>query len=150
MQFVPLPAMNPRQPSSRHILASAFGTLILYSVRPALWTWNRIFRRSRGDTTVRDTAPATPPAMNDATTGWPSAFRVRMTRVGVVGEPSAMVAVAVAGDAEADEVDGVGVEGRSECDRGVEGEEETDCQDQSGVSEQVGWSTPGVEQQSSV
>lgn len=69
MQFVPLPAMNPLQPSSLHIFARAFGTDILYSSRPTLWTWNKILRRSRGETTVRETAPATPPAMKEATTG---------------------------------------------------------------------------------
>lgn len=69
MQLVPFPAMRPRQPSSLHIFCSAFGTDILYSFRPALCTWKRILRRSSGDTTVRETAPATPPAMNDARTG---------------------------------------------------------------------------------
>ena len=61
--------MSPLQPSSLHIFASAFGTDILYSSRPTLWTWKRILRRSRGETTVRDTAPATPPATKEATTG---------------------------------------------------------------------------------
>ena len=70
MQLVPLPAMNPRQPSSLHIFASAFPTDSLYSLWPALWTWNRILRRSRGETTVRETAPATPPAQKAAITGW--------------------------------------------------------------------------------
>ncbi len=69
MQLVPFPAMRPRQPSSLHIFARAFGTDILYSFRPALCTWKRILRRSSGDTTVRETAPAVPPAMNDARTG---------------------------------------------------------------------------------
>ena len=70
MQLVPLPAMKPLQPSSLHIFASAFPTDSLYSVWPTLWTWNRILRRSRGETTVRETAPATPPAQKAATTGW--------------------------------------------------------------------------------
>lgn len=52
-----------------HIFASALGTDILYSSRPTLWTWNRILRRSRGETTVRETAPATPPATKEASTG---------------------------------------------------------------------------------
>lgn len=38
-------------------------------MRPTLWTWKRILRRSRGDTTVRETAPATPPATKEARTG---------------------------------------------------------------------------------
>ena len=76
MQLVPFPAMKPLQPSSLHIFASAFGTLILYSFRPTLCTWKRIFNRSRGETTVRETAPATPPAMKEATTGcWKKARR---------------------------------------------------------------------------
>ncbi len=69
MQFVPLPRMNPRQPSSTHIFFSAWPTDILYSVRPTLWTWNRILRRSSGETTVRETAPATPPPQKAAMTG---------------------------------------------------------------------------------
>jgi hypothetical protein len=80
MQLVPLPAMNPLQPSSRHILASAFGTDIWYSFRPALWTWKRIFNLSSGETTVLDTAPATPPAMNDARTGCATNSLKRSTR----------------------------------------------------------------------
>ena len=77
MQLVPLPAMKPRQPSSRHILPRALETDIWYSVRPALCTWNRILRRSSGETIVRDTAPATPPAMKEAMTGWAKAARTR-------------------------------------------------------------------------
>lgn len=69
MQLVPLPLMKPRQPSSFHILSSALPTLSLYASRPALCTWKRIFSRSRGETTVRETAPATPPAQKAATTG---------------------------------------------------------------------------------
>lgn len=69
MQLVPFPRMKPFQPSSFHILPSALPTDSLYSVRPALWTWNRILRRSRGETTVRETAPATPPAQKAAITG---------------------------------------------------------------------------------
>lgn len=68
MQFVPLPAIRPLNPSSLHIFARALGMLILYSVRPLDCTCNRILSRSSGDTTVRETAPATPPARNDATT----------------------------------------------------------------------------------
>jgi hypothetical protein len=68
MQFVPFPAIMPLKPSSRQIFASALEMLILYSVRPEDCTCNRIFNRSKGETTVRDTAPATPPPMNEATT----------------------------------------------------------------------------------
>jgi hypothetical protein len=81
MQFVPLPAMKPLQPSSLHIFASAFGTDILYSSRPTLCIWNRIFRRSSGDTTVRETAPATPPATKDARTGCAKVCRMRSRAV---------------------------------------------------------------------
>jgi hypothetical protein len=73
--------MNPRQPSSLHIFASAFGTDILYSSLPTLCIWNRIFRRSSGDTTVRETAPATPPATKDATTGCANVCRMRSKAV---------------------------------------------------------------------
>lgn len=69
MQLVPLPAMKPLQPSSFHIFAKALPTPSLYSLWPALCTCRRIFNRSRGDTTVRETAPATPPAQKAATTG---------------------------------------------------------------------------------
>ena len=69
MQFVPFPLMKPRQPSSFHIFMRPFPTDSLYSLRPALWTWKRILSRSRGDTTVLETAPATPPAQKAATTG---------------------------------------------------------------------------------
>jgi hypothetical protein len=69
MQFVPLPRMKPLQPSSRHIFARALPTGSLYSLWPALCTWYRIFNRSRGETTVLDTAPATPPPQKAATTG---------------------------------------------------------------------------------
>lgn len=62
--------MKPLHPSSFHIFISPFPTDILYSSRPTLCIWKRIFSRSRGDTTVLDTAPATPPAQNAATTGW--------------------------------------------------------------------------------
>lgn len=75
MQLVPLPAMKPLQPSSLHIFANAFGIDILYASRPALCTWNKIFKRSRGETTVRDTAPAMPPPMKEATTGCDTASR---------------------------------------------------------------------------
>ena len=69
MQLVPLPRMKPRQPSSFHILTRALPTLSLYSSRPTLWIWKSIFSRSSGETTVRETAPATPPAKKDAKTG---------------------------------------------------------------------------------
>jgi hypothetical protein len=81
IQFVPFPAMKPLQPSSLHIFASALGTDILYSLRPTLCTWKRIFRRSSGDTTVRETAPATPPATKDARTGWAKVWRMRSRAV---------------------------------------------------------------------
>lgn len=68
MQFTPLPAIMPLKPSSLQILPRAFGMLILYSVRPLDCTCSKILRRSSGDTTVRDTAPATPPATKEATT----------------------------------------------------------------------------------
>lgn len=96
MQLVPLPRMNPRQPSSRHILASALPTLSLYASRPALCTWKRILRRSSGETTVRETAPATPPAQKAATTGCETkacSFRSRSEgggRTGVVGRAGAV------------------------------------------------------------
>jgi hypothetical protein len=81
MQLVPFPAMKPLQPSSLHILARAFGTDILYSSLPTLCIWNRILRRSSGDTTVRETAPATPPATKDARTGWAKVWRMRSRAV---------------------------------------------------------------------
>lgn len=70
MQFVPLPRMNPLHPSSFHIFPNACPTDNLYASLPALCICMRIFSLSRGDTTVRDTAPATPPAQKAATTGW--------------------------------------------------------------------------------
>lgn len=85
MQLVPLPAMKPRQPSSRHILANALPIDILYSVRPWLWTWKRIFKRSSGETTVLETAPATPPAMNEAVIGCETSSRKRSMRGECVG-----------------------------------------------------------------
>ena len=69
IQFVPLPRMNPFHPSSRHIFTRAFHIDSLYSSLPTLWIWSKIFNRSSGDTIVLETAPATPPAMNAATTG---------------------------------------------------------------------------------
>jgi hypothetical protein len=84
MQLVPLPAMKPLQPSSRHIFASALGTDILYSLRPTPCTWNRILSLSNGDTTVRETAPATPPAINDARTGC-ARISLKRSRRGSVG-----------------------------------------------------------------
>lgn len=76
MQLTPLPAIIPRQPSSLHILARPLPTDSLYSSRPALCTWNNIFNRSNGETTVRDTAPAIPPAQNAATTGLEMVSRI--------------------------------------------------------------------------
>lgn len=70
MQLVPLPRMKPLHPSSLHILPSAWPTDSLYASLPALWTCIKILSRSRGDTTVRETAPATPPAQKAATIGW--------------------------------------------------------------------------------
>jgi len=55
-------------------------TDILYASRPALCTWNKIFNRSSGDTTVLDTAPANPPAMKEATTGCDTAIRTLSQR----------------------------------------------------------------------
>lgn len=76
MQFAPLPAIMPLKPSSLHILPNALGMLILYSVRPVDCTCSKIFNRSSGDTTVLETAPATPPAMKDATTACDSHDRM--------------------------------------------------------------------------
>lgn len=83
IQFVPFPRMKPRQPSSRPIFTKAFQIDNLYSVRPTLWTWRRIFNRSSGDTIVLETAPATPPAINAATTGSARFFLVRTNIEGV-------------------------------------------------------------------
>ena len=85
MQLVPFPLMNPRQPSSCHIFFSAFPTLSLYSSRPALWIWNKILRRSSGETTVRETAPATPPAQNAAVKGCEMICRAWSNRTGGAG-----------------------------------------------------------------
>jgi hypothetical protein len=74
MQLVPFPAMKPLKPSSLHIFPKAFHIDIWYASLPALCTWNRIFNLSSGDTTVRETAPARPPAMNEATTGCDTTF----------------------------------------------------------------------------
>ncbi len=79
MQFVPLPLMKPLQPSSFHIFMSPFPTDILYSSRPALCIWNRIFNRSSGETTVLEIAPATPPAQNAAKTGCERTSRICST-----------------------------------------------------------------------
>ena len=76
MQFAPLPAIIPRQPSSRHILLRALPMLILYSSRPTFCTCSKILRRSSGETTVRETAPAVPPAMKEATTTCESQERI--------------------------------------------------------------------------
>lgn len=87
IQFVPLPAIMPLQPSSLHIFPNALEMLILYSSRPTFCTWSKILRRSSGLTTVRETAPATPPAMKDATTACESHARsaCRGTGSGCVG-----------------------------------------------------------------
>ena len=69
IQLAPLPRMKPFHPSSLHIFLRPCPTGILYSVLPALCIWNRILRRSSGDTTVLETAPATPPAKKAANTG---------------------------------------------------------------------------------
>jgi hypothetical protein len=70
IQFVPLPRMKPLQPSSLHILPNAWPTDNLYASRPALCICIRILSLSSGDTTVRETAPATPPPQKAATIGW--------------------------------------------------------------------------------
>lgn len=79
MQLVPLPAINPFTPSSRHIFCSAFHIPTLYCDPPPGCTCSRIFNRSNGLTTVRDTAPATPPETKDATTGCDSQSRICQT-----------------------------------------------------------------------
>lgn len=91
MQLVPLPRMKPLHPSSLHILASAWPTDSLYASRPTLCTCMRIFNRSRGDTTVRDTAPATPPAQKAATTGCETRSR-KATNLGAALEESQAMA----------------------------------------------------------
>lgn len=82
MQLVPFPARNPLNPSSRHIFARAFRTDILYSVLPADCTWNKILSRSNGDTTVLETAPAIPPAINEAKIGCDTVWRKAWKRGG--------------------------------------------------------------------
>jgi hypothetical protein len=74
IQLVPFPRMKPLQPSSRPIFTRAFQTDNLYSPLPALWTWSKIFNRSRGETMVLEIAPATPPATKAATTGSDNLF----------------------------------------------------------------------------
>ena len=69
IQLAPLPRIKPFHPSSLHIFMRPCPTGILYSVLPAPWIWNKILRRSSGDTTVLETAPATPPARKAAKTG---------------------------------------------------------------------------------
>ena len=69
IQLAPFPRMNPFHPSSLHIFVRPCPIGSLYSVLPVLCTWNRILRRSSGDTTVLETAPATPPARKAARTG---------------------------------------------------------------------------------
>ena len=75
MQLVPFPLMNPLQPSSVHIFFNALHIESLYSSLPALCTWYNIFNLSSGDTTVLDTAPATPPARKAAVKGWETCSR---------------------------------------------------------------------------
>lgn len=62
-QLIPFPAIIPRHPSSRHILSNDGHTPTYALFGPVGWTWRIIFSRSRGETTVREAAPATPPAM---------------------------------------------------------------------------------------
>jgi hypothetical protein len=61
--------MKPLHPSSFRILTNAFHIDNLYSVLPTLCICSKIFNRSRGETIVLDTAPATPPAKKAAMTG---------------------------------------------------------------------------------
>lgn len=61
-QLMPLPLMYPLNPSSRHMRASELNTP-LYGLPPVRgWTCWMILSRSSGLTTVRDAAPAHPPA----------------------------------------------------------------------------------------
>ena len=69
MTLVPLPRKYPRQPSVLPMLTSVCRRLLCWlrlwtckgkSQRPP--TWKIILRRSRGETVVRETAPAIPPA----------------------------------------------------------------------------------------
>ena len=66
-----------------------------YSVCAVVWTCHRILRRSRGLTTVRETAPATPPAMKEATTAWEDHARRARTVGPWRGGWSAMVGAKV-------------------------------------------------------
>lgn len=65
MQFKRLPLKSPLQPSSAYIL-KIVGNMPLYDLNPGPWSCNRILALSNGDTTVRETAPAIPPAIKDA------------------------------------------------------------------------------------
>lgn len=92
MQLVPFPLINPRQPSSVHIFFSALHIESLYSSRPALCIWYRIFSLSSGETTVLDTAPATPPEMKAAVKGAETCsrtFHMKLLAASVVGVLSA-------------------------------------------------------------
>lgn len=81
MQFVPFPLMKPLQPSFVHIFFSALHIDSLYSSLPALCIWYRILSLSSGETTVLDTAPATPPAINAAVKGVDTCSRMFHTNV---------------------------------------------------------------------
>lgn len=83
---MPLPLKRPTTPSSRQIRTKVwervskplpfsttpdllFCTYKSITISKGFWmraTWNRILARSSGLTTVRETAPAMPPATNDA------------------------------------------------------------------------------------
>jgi hypothetical protein len=88
-QLVPFPRIKPLHPSSCHIFLNALPTESLYALWWTSWTWNNIFSRSRGETTVLDTAPATPPAQNAAMTG--SDKKPLIRRVRLWGSSFAMV-----------------------------------------------------------
>ena len=88
MQFVPFPLMNPLHPSSVHIFFNPLRIDNLYSSLPALCTWYRILSLSSGETTVLDTAPATPPAINAAVKGEDTCsliFHINVLAAAVVG-----------------------------------------------------------------
>jgi len=88
MQFVPFPLMNPLHPSSVHIFFNPLHIDNLYSSLPALCTWYRILSLSSGETTVLDTAPATPPAINAAVKGEDTCsliFHINVLAAAVVG-----------------------------------------------------------------
>ena len=84
MQFVPLPRIKPLQPSSFPILTRAFHIDNLYSSLPTLCIWRRILRRSRGETIVLETAPATPPPIKAAATGSETFPLISRRKLGVL------------------------------------------------------------------